>query len=63
MPAQDIVAVGFLTSRDLAMLGDGFKTHFPVHESDMFDELLRRLDAVEATPCGKGVTIMPGKGR
>jgi hypothetical protein len=63
MSAQDIVAVGFLTSRDLAMLGDGFKMHFPVQDSDMFDELLRRLDGIEATPCGEGVTIMPAKSR
>jgi len=52
-----IVAVGFLTASDLDHLGNGFRRHFPVEHDDIFDDLLRKLDDVEASPLGRGVTI------
>lgn len=41
------VAVGLLTERDLAVLGQGLRRHYPpIHDSDLV-ELLARLDAAE----------------
>lgn len=57
MPEDRIVAVGFLTSRDLEILGGGFRRHFPVDHDDIFADLLTKLDHIEATPLGKGVTL------
>jgi hypothetical protein len=56
--AQDrIVAVGFLTSVELAMLGERFERYFPVKDGNVFADLLEKLDRVEATPMATGVTI------
>ncbi|MBA4091009.1 MAG: hypothetical protein C0494_10490 [Sphingobium sp.] len=41
-----IIAVGFLTQRDIDMLGDGFKRHFPIEYEDMFADLVARLNDV-----------------
>ncbi|WP_174279773.1 hypothetical protein [Sphingomonas bacterium] len=50
-PSSDrIVAVGLLTQRDVDMLGSGFRRLFPVAEDRSFDDLLRRLDAIERSP-------------
>jgi hypothetical protein len=58
-----IVAVGFLTERDLRMLGDGFRRYAPVPDDDIFRDLLEKLDEVEATPLGRGVTLARTKRR
>ena len=58
-----IVAVGFLTSRDLEVLGKGFTRHFPVSDDDLFGDLLEQLDRVEIEPLGHNVVLrMPGIG-
>lgn len=57
MAENRIVAVGFLTSADLTMLGERFNRYFPVEHDDVFDDLLRQLDNVEAAPLGKGVSL------
>ncbi len=41
-----IIAVGFLTQRDIDMLGNGFKRHFPIECDDMFADLIARLNDV-----------------
>lgn len=57
MAQERVVAVGFLTSRDLELLGAGFQRHFPVDHEDIFADLLEKLDKVEAAPLGKGVSL------
>ena len=57
MSKDQVVAVGFLTSRDLELLGTGFHRHFPVARDDVFADLLAKLDQVEAVPLGRGVTL------
>jgi hypothetical protein len=52
--------VGFLTQRDLDVLGGGFNRLFPIERDDVFADLLRQLDDVEASPSGKGVLLQPG---
>jgi hypothetical protein len=54
---EPIVAIGFLTQHDLHVLGAGFDRLFPVAQDQAFDDLLRKLDSVEATPHGEGVLI------
>jgi hypothetical protein len=49
--ADKIVAVGFLTARDLTLSGDGFKRHFPVPEGEGdFADLLQQMDKLERSP-------------
>ena len=62
MPNDRIVAIGLLSQRDLEILGDGFNRCFPVEHDDLFDDLLAKLDRVEASPMGKGVILTPTKG-
>ncbi|MCU6455267.1 hypothetical protein LPN01_14370 [Sphingomonas sp. A2-49] len=50
MPSDKIVAVGFLTQRDVALLGQGFTRLFPVTDDTSFDDLLAKLELVSATP-------------
>ncbi len=57
MDQDRIVAVGFLTERDLKVLGEGFTRAMPVQEDDVFADLLAQLDDVEATPLGSGVVL------
>ena len=61
MPKERIVSVGFLSARDLQVLGEGFVRHFPVGHDDMFAELIEQLDRIEAEPLGKGVLIRPSR--
>ena len=63
MSDERIVSVGFLTQRDLEVLGSAFTRHFPVQHDDVFDDLLQQLDSVEASPLGKGVALIPGQRR
>lgn len=53
MTQDRIVAVGFLTSADLRLLGERFDRYFPVEHEDVFTELLSELDKIEATPFGR----------
>lgn len=55
--ADPVVAVGFLTRRDLDSLGTAFINHFPVEHEDVFADILTRLDRVEASPFGRGVVL------
>lgn len=41
-----IIAVGFLTQRDIDMLGDGFRRHFPIEYEGIFADLIARLNDV-----------------
>jgi hypothetical protein len=50
MPHDRIIAVGLLTERDLRVLGEGFNRVFAVEDVKDFDNLLARLDHIEATP-------------
>ena len=59
MTTERIVSVGFLTDNDLRRLGDTFTRHFPVADDGMFDDLIAKLDEVEASPSGNGVMMMP----
>ena len=45
---ERIVAVGLLTQRDVEVLGVGFRRLFPVNDAPAFDDLLKRLDAIDA---------------
>jgi hypothetical protein len=45
---ENIVAVGFLTNRDLERLGHGFKRCFPVSDDAKFADLLRAIDEADA---------------
>ena len=42
-----IVAVGLLTERDLAILGQGFRRAYPLNQGHDFDELLHAIDEAE----------------
>lgn len=44
---QRLVAVGLLTERDLAMLGEGFRRAFRLGEDHDFNDLLAAIDAAE----------------
>lgn len=57
MTGERVVSVGFLTQRDLDVLGKGFTRHFAVADDDMFDDLLAALDKIEIEPLGKGVVM------
>lgn len=45
---RDFVAVGLLTQNDLDLLGNGFRTAYPVDECAMFDDLLQAIDEADA---------------
>ena len=48
MPESDrIVAVGFLTERDLTVLGQAFKRFYPIEDHHDFDALLSAIDAAD----------------
>lgn len=57
MSRERIVSIGFLTDRDLEILGKGFVRHFPVPEDDIFADLLSRLDEIEVSPLSDGVVL------
>ena len=57
MAAERVVAFGFLTSRDLALLGSGFNRHFPVANDDLFAELIDQLDRIEIEPAERGIIL------
>ncbi len=56
-----IVAVGFLTRRDLEVLGTGFLRQFPVTDDHAFADLLAELDGVEGVPTGRRVRVSMGE--
>lgn len=47
MSDQRIIAVGFLTARDLEVLGQGFTRVFPVDDTPCFRELLEAIDEAD----------------
>lgn len=57
MSSDRVVSVGFLTQRDLDVLGAGFVRHFPVPDDDIFADLLTALDQIEVEPLGTGVVM------
>ncbi|WP_066778221.1 MULTISPECIES: hypothetical protein [unclassified Sphingomonas] len=50
MTDNRIVAVGLLTQKDLEVLGTGFTRAFPVEDISGFEDVLARLDQIEAVP-------------
>ena len=48
--SDEIVSIGLLTARDLELLGQGFRRHFPIQNDDLFKDLLARLDKLPARP-------------
>ena len=56
---ERVVAFGFLTGRDLKLLGRGFNRHFPIENDDLFVDLIEQLDQVEIEPVGNGIIIRP----
>ncbi|MCC2981163.1 hypothetical protein [Sphingomonas sp. IC4-52] len=50
MTDSRIVAVGLLTRRDLEVLGTGFTRAFPVEDLSGFEDVLAKLDQIEALP-------------
>lgn len=45
--SDKIIAVGFLTGRDLSLLGSGFTRHFPLQRDKRdFEDLLAQLDEI-----------------
>ena len=42
-----VVAIGLLSERDLALLGQGFKRAYRIDEGHDFHELLAEIDAAE----------------
>lgn len=57
MANDEIVAVGFLTQRDLDVLGSGFRRVVPLTRDGAFDDLLAQLDHVRAVPTAHGLKI------
>ena len=57
MATERVVAFGFLTSRDLELLGSGFNRHFPVANDDLFAELIDQLDRIEIAPAERGIIL------
>lgn len=57
MPSERIVSIGFLTERDLEILGTGFQRHFPLPQDDLFADLIGRLDQIEISPLADGVAL------
>ncbi|HWU73867.1 MAG TPA: hypothetical protein VN137_10285 [Sphingomonas sp.] len=57
MATERVVAFGFLTNRDLELLGVGFTRHFPVTNDDLFAELIDKLDQVEIAPADRGIIL------
>ncbi|MFB9051289.1 MULTISPECIES: hypothetical protein [Sphingobium] len=48
--SDKIVSIGLLTARDLELLGQGFRRHFPIRDDDLFKDLLAKLDELPARP-------------
>lgn len=59
MVTERVVAFGFLTGRDLQLLGRGFNRHIPITDDDLFADLIEQLDKIEVEPLGRGVIIRP----
>jgi len=59
MSQPPIVAIGFLTQRDLARLGESFTSHIPISDDDLFADLLTKLDAIEVEPLGPAIVLRP----
>ena len=57
MADDRVVAVGFLTQRDLEVLGTGFRRIVPLADDGAFDDLLAQLDHVHAVPTLNGMKI------
>ncbi|WP_287978736.1 MULTISPECIES: hypothetical protein [Sphingomonas] len=51
------MAVGFLTQRDLDVLGSGFRRIVPLADDRAFDDLLAQLDQVHAEPTPHGMKL------
>lgn len=59
MSRPPVVAVGFLTQRDLDRLGKNFSSHIPIPDDDVFADLLTKLDRIEIEPLGTAVVLRP----
>ena len=59
MVSERVVAFGFLTDRDLKLLGSGFNRHFPIDDENLFADLIEQLDRIEIERTDQGVVIRP----
>ena len=53
MARERIVAIGFLTERDLHLLGHTFSRLWPVDEVPKFEELLEAIDEADQDLAGQ----------
>jgi len=47
LPEEKIVAVGFLTQKNVQTLGGSLKKVFPITDDARFDDLLKALDQTQ----------------
>lgn len=59
MNTERVIAFGFLTERDLELLGSDFRRHFPIEDENLFADLIEQLDRIEIEPVEQGVIIRP----
>lgn len=59
MSTERVVAFGFLTERDLELLGSDFRRHFPIEDENLFADLIEQLDQIEIEPLDQGIVIRP----
>jgi hypothetical protein len=59
MVTERVVAFGFLTDRDLELLGSGFNRHFPIENDNLFADLIEQLDRIEIERLDHGIIIRP----
>lgn len=59
MVIERVVAFGFLTGRDLEVLGTGFNRHFPIENDNLFADLIDQLDRIEVERLDHGIIIRP----
>lgn len=59
MVAERVVAFGFLTDRDLKLLGSGFNRHFPIDDDNLFADLIEQLDCIKIERLDQGIIIRP----
>lgn len=58
---ERIVSVGFLTERDLALLGEGFDRHFAIPQDDLFADLITQLNEIKIGSLDGGAVVKASK--
>jgi hypothetical protein len=59
MVTERVVAFGFLTDRDLKLLGSGFSRLYPIEDENLFADLIEQLDRIEIERLDQGIIIRP----